>query len=396
MRSARFGCRARGSRRRVRGGDFALHEAFHRGDRGQFALVDDVAAIGIEKAVAVGAGVQIEPEGPRAPEHVDVPVGEARVVKVDETREAPVVQDDVWQAVVAVEKRVRTQFAGGLGGDAVGVCGGGPRAELRVEAAGAPAALDVAEIPRAHVGHVERGEAIGLRVEQLVQRAQADGEEVAEPLRLGEVAGGSAVVAGDRARDEPVGVRAAAGQIFHDFGAEAELVERGAHARFVGERAGGRGLREQGVGIAGAVCGGAEGVDARFRRAAGVMDCAASCQTSYGRWRVGDGGNRCVVHGWAALVCGDSAVAAANRLSVVCARDWTRSLLILVLGLVFAGLHGWGEPERQEEEQRRRDHYAEHTAPAQQFRCPEGEPCPQRVGGCEEQRSRDEARPLPM
>ena len=60
MRSARFGCRARGSRRRARGGDFALHEAFHRGDCGQFALVDDVAAIGIEEAVAVGAGVQIE------------------------------------------------------------------------------------------------------------------------------------------------------------------------------------------------------------------------------------------------------------------------------------------------------------------------------------------------
>lgn len=165
MRSARFGCRARGSRRRARGGDFALHKAFHRSDRGQFALVDDVAAIGIEEAVAVGAGVQIEPEGPCTPEHVDVPVGQARVVKVDEAGEAPVVQDDVRQAVVAVEKRVRAQFAGGLSGDAVSVSCGDSRAELRVEAAGAPAALDVAEIPRAHVGHVERGEAIGLRVE---------------------------------------------------------------------------------------------------------------------------------------------------------------------------------------------------------------------------------------
>lgn len=201
MRSARFGCRARGSRRRARGGDFALHEAFHRSDCGQFALVDDVAAIGIKETAAVGAGVQIEPEGPRAPEHIDVPIGEARVVKVDETREAPVVQDDVWQAVVAVEKRVRSQFAGGLSGDAVGVCGGDPRAELRVEAAD------------------------------------------------------------DRARDEPVCVRAAAGQIFDDLGAEAEFVERGAHARFVGECAGGRGLREQGV----AACAlGAECVDARL------------------------------------------------------------------------------------------------------------------------------------
>ncbi len=108
---------------------------------------------------------------------------------------------------------------------------GGPRAELRVEAAGAPAALDVAEIPRAHVGHVERGEAPGLRAEQFVQRAQADGEKVAQTLGVGEVAGGRAVLADDRARDEPVGVRVIARQIFDDFGAEAEFVERGAHAR---------------------------------------------------------------------------------------------------------------------------------------------------------------------
>lgn len=261
MRSARFGCRARGSRRRARGGDFALHEAFHRGDCGQFALVDDVAAIGIKETAAVGAGVQIEPEGPRAPEHVDVPVGQARVVKVDETGEAPIIQDNVRQAVVTVEKRVRAQFVGGLSGDAVGVCGGGPRADLRVEAAGAPAALDVVEIPRAHVGDVERVEAAGLRAEQLVQCAQADGEEIAQPLRFSEVAGGGAVVADDRARDEPVCVRAAAGQIFDDLRAEAELVERGTHARFVGECAGGRGLREQGV----AACAlGAECVDARL------------------------------------------------------------------------------------------------------------------------------------
>ena len=298
MRSARFGCRARGSRRRARGGDFVLHKAFHRGDRGQFALVDDVAAIGIEKAVAVGAGVQIEPEGPCAPEHVDVPVGQARVVKVDEAGEAPVVQDDVRQAVVAVEKRIRAQFAGGLSGDAVSVGCGGPRAELRVEAAGAPAALDVAEIPRAHVGHVERGEAIGLRVEQLVQRAQADGKKIAQPLRLGEVAGGGAVVSDDRARDEPVGVRVIARQIFDDLGAEAEFVERGAHARFVGECAGGRGLRVQGV----AACAlGAECVDTRLGRAARVMDRAAAREVAYA-WRgVGDGGNRCVVHG--VLLC---------------------------------------------------------------------------------------------
>ncbi len=294
MRSARFGCRARGSRRRARGGDFALHKAFHRGDRGQFALVDDVAAIGIKKAVAVGAGVQIEPEGPRAPEHVDVPVGEARVVKVDETREAPVVQDDVWQAVVAVEKRVRAQFAGGLSGDAVSVGCGGPRAELRVEAAGVPAALDFLEILRAHVGDVEFGEVVGLGAEQLVQRAQADGEKIAQPLRLGEVAGGGAVVSDDRTSDEPVGVHAVAGQVLDNLGAEAELVERGAHARFVGECAGGRGLREQGV-AARALS--AECVHARLGRAARVMDRAAAREAAYDRRGVGDGGNRCVVHG---------------------------------------------------------------------------------------------------
>lgn len=340
MRSARFGCRARGSRRRARGGDFALHEAFHRGDRGQFALVDDVAAIDIEKAVAVGAGVQIEPEGPRAPEHVDVPVGEARVVKVDEAGEAPVVQDDVRQAVVAVEKRVRSQFAGGLSGDAVGVCGGGPRAELRVEAAGAPAALDVAEIPCAHVGHVECGEAIGLRVEQLVQRAQADGEEVAEPLRLGEVAGGSAVVAGDRARDEPVGVRVIARQIFDDLGAEAEFVEHGAHARFVGECAGGRGLREQG---AAAWALGAECVDARLGRAARVVDRAVVRETAYDRRGVGDGGDWCALH--EALLCVANRCGCCGILDLLCVRLTGVLLLILVL----AGLHGRGKPYHHKE-----------------------------------------------
>lgn len=347
MRSARFGCRARGSRRRARGGDFALHKAFHRGDRGQFALVDDVAAIGIEKAVAVGAGVQIEPEGPRAPEHIDVPIGEACMVEIDEAGEAPVVQNDVRQAVVAVEKRVRAQFAGGLSGDAVGVGCGGPRAELRVEAAGAPAALDVAEIPRAHVGHVERGEAIGLRVEQLVQRAQADGEEVAEPLRFGKIAGGGAVIADDGARDEPVGardepvgVRAAARQIFDDLGAEAELVEHGAHARFVGECADGRGLRVQGVATRALR---AECVDARLGRAARVMDRAAAREVAYA-WRgVGDGGNRCVVH--EVLLCVANRCGCCGILDLLCVRLTGVLLLILVL----AGLHGRGKPYHHKE-----------------------------------------------
>lgn len=63
----------------------ALHETFHCGDCGQFVVVDDVAAVGVEETVAVGVGVQIEPESPRSPEHVDVTVGETGVVEVDET-----------------------------------------------------------------------------------------------------------------------------------------------------------------------------------------------------------------------------------------------------------------------------------------------------------------------
>lgn len=127
-----------------------------------------------------------------------------------------------------------------------------------------------------------------------MQRAQADGEKVAQPLGVGEVAGGGAVIADDRARDEPVGVRVIARQIFDDFGAEAELVERGAHARFVGERAGGRGLREQG---AAAWALGAECVDARLGRAARVVDRAAVREAAYDRRGVGDGGDWCAVHG---------------------------------------------------------------------------------------------------
>lgn len=126
-----------------------------------------------------------------------------------------------------------------------------------------------------------------------MQRAQADGEKVAQSLGVGEVAGGGAVLADDRARDEPVGMHTVAGQIFDDLRAEAELVERGAHARFVGECAGGRGLREQGVAVWAL---GAECVHARLGRAARVMDRAAARETAYVRRGVGDGGDWCALH----------------------------------------------------------------------------------------------------
>lgn len=126
-----------------------------------------------------------------------------------------------------------------------------------------------------------------------MQRAQADGEEVAQPLRFGTIAGGGAVLADDRARDEPVGVRVIARQIFDDFGAEAEFVERGAHARFVGECAGGRGLRVQGVATRALR---AECIHARLGRAARVVDRVAVREAAYDRRCVGYGGDWCALH----------------------------------------------------------------------------------------------------
>lgn len=173
-----------------------------------------------------------------------------------------------------------------------------------------------------------------------MQRAQADGEEVAQPLRFGTIAGGGAVVADDRARDEPVGVRAAAGQIFDDFGAEVEFVERGAHARFVGECAGGRGLREQG---AAARALSAECVHARLGRAAGVVDRAAAREVAYDRWGVGDRGDWCAVHG--VLLCVAIRCGCCGILDLLCVRLTGGLLLILVL----AGLHGRGKPYQHKE-----------------------------------------------
>ncbi len=91
-----------------------------------------------------------------------------------------------------------------------------------------------------------------------------------------------------RACDEPVCVRVIARQIFDDFGAEAEFVERGAHARFVGECSGGRGLRVQGVATWALR---AECVHARLVRSARVMDLAAARETAYARRCLGDGGD---------------------------------------------------------------------------------------------------------
>ena len=134
-------------------------------------------------------------------------------------------------------------------------------------------------------------------------------------------------------------------------------MERGAHARFVGERAGGRGLREQGV----AACAlGAECVDARLGRAARVMDRAAVREVAYA-WRgVGDGGNRCGA--WGSSLCGNPSRGLLwNRLLAMGAFDWGGVLLILIL----AGLHGRGSPQRHKKEQRRGDHYAKQAAPVQ-------------------------------
>lgn len=191
----------------------------------------------------------------------------------------------------------------GFGGDAVCVVGGDVREKLRIETSGSPSVLDVLEIPCAHVGDVEFDDTFVLHVEQFVQGAQTFREEIAQPFRFREITRVCAVVADDRARDEPVGVRVVvSGQIFDDFGAETKFVERGVHMRLMGERACGCRLHEQGVVDGGVRVLCAECVDARFGRTTCVGDRVPARETAYARWRVGDSRDWCAVHGAAPRV----------------------------------------------------------------------------------------------
>ena len=68
--------------------------------------IDAISAVRIEEAFAVFVGSEIEIQRPRAPEQVDVAVTDATVSKINKTREAPTVIDNVRQAIIAVQKRI--------------------------------------------------------------------------------------------------------------------------------------------------------------------------------------------------------------------------------------------------------------------------------------------------
>ena len=83
-----------------------LPEHLTRGNDVEHRLLDAVAPVGIEESIAVGLGVQIEIQRPRAPEEVDVAVAHAAVAKIDEAGELPAIQHHVGQAIIAVQQRI--------------------------------------------------------------------------------------------------------------------------------------------------------------------------------------------------------------------------------------------------------------------------------------------------
>ena len=61
-----------------------------------------ISPVGVEKAVAVRIGAEIEGKRPRAPEKIDVAVADAAVSEINKAAELPVVQKDVRQTIIPV------------------------------------------------------------------------------------------------------------------------------------------------------------------------------------------------------------------------------------------------------------------------------------------------------
>ena len=77
-------------------------KALGNADECDAVKVYPISPVGVEKAVAVRIGTEIEGKRPRAPEKIDVAVADAAVSKIDKAAELPVVQKDVRQTIIAV------------------------------------------------------------------------------------------------------------------------------------------------------------------------------------------------------------------------------------------------------------------------------------------------------
>lgn len=94
---------------RASAASLSLSEYFHGGDSPQPFLVNQITAIGVQEPVSVCVGVQVEPQRPQRPEHVDVPVADAGAIQVHESAESPIVQNNVRQTVVPVQQHIGMQ-----------------------------------------------------------------------------------------------------------------------------------------------------------------------------------------------------------------------------------------------------------------------------------------------
>ena len=98
---------------------------FRRRHHADQVLIHPIPPVGIEEPPAVHIGVQIEPQRPRPPEQVDVPIRHTAVAKVNEPREFPPVQQDVGETVVPVDEGVGLEQVLALGQNAPRLLGAG-------------------------------------------------------------------------------------------------------------------------------------------------------------------------------------------------------------------------------------------------------------------------------
>ena len=83
---------------------FNLSEDLECRNNAEHIAVEISSAVGIEEAILIFVRFQIIPKRPDAPEKIDVAVADTAVSDVDECGEFPIIEHNVWQAVISVQK----------------------------------------------------------------------------------------------------------------------------------------------------------------------------------------------------------------------------------------------------------------------------------------------------
>ena len=188
---------------------------------------DSIPAIGVQETVPVAVGLEIEGQGPKPPVQVEMPVAQSAGGQVDEAGEDPVVQQDVGQAVIAVDQAVgfqvrakRLQKGGGLrrGAEAPVV-----RKQAAVKIPGFTVAPGVFQPPGGEVRHRAAGGG------GVVELPQQQGGGIAKSNWVVQIHGVQAILAGDPLRQQPVPVQALIGQ---NRGGQPQAVVKPGQLRF--------------------------------------------------------------------------------------------------------------------------------------------------------------------